>query len=129
MNMIKLNKWISISILALFLILSCKEKKSISGFDDRAWKANKLGCEGTRSDVVNFILENKKIWQGLDDDEIVELLGSPERSYYYERNVRAFAYYLQPGKQCNSTLLNFGNRLVIEFNATGFSKRIFLEKD
>lgn len=127
--MIKLNKCVSLSFLVLLLNLGCKEKKSIPGFDHNAWKSHKLGCEGNRSAVVNDILDNKKTWQGLDDDDIVELLGAPERSYYYERNVRAFGYYLHPGKQCDSKLAGFGSRLIVEFNATGFSKRIFLEKD
>lgn len=122
-------KWVPICFLVLFLNFSCKEKKSIAGFDGNTWKSYKLGCEGNRSEVVDSILSNKKTWQGLDDDDIVELLGAPERSYYYERNVRAFGYYIQPGKQCNPNLVGFGNRLIIEFNATGFSKRIFLEKD
>ena len=112
----------------LFLV-SCKEKKVIKGFDSDAWKSSRMGCEGNRLEKVNLILTNKKEWLGIDDDEIVDLLGRPERSYYYERNVRAFAYYLTKGKQCDSTEVSFGNRLIVEYNATGYSKRIFLEKD
>lgn len=119
-------------ILCVFVCLylaSCKEKKVIQGFDSLAWKTSKMGCEGNRLAKVNLILTNKKEWLGIDDDEIVELLGRPERSYYYERNVRAFGYYLTSGKQCDSTQIGFGNRLIVEFNATGYSKRIFLERD
>ncbi len=111
-----------------FLSLSCKEKKEIEGFNTSAWSLGKMGCEGQRSEQVNLILNNKKEWLGLDDDEIVELLGRPERSYYYERNVRAFGYYLATGKQCDINQGKFGKRIVVEFNATGFSKRIFLEE-
>lgn len=87
-----------------------------------------MGCEGQRSEQVNLILNNKKEWLGIDDDEIVDLLGRPERSYYYERNVRAFGYYLATGKQCDINQGKFGKRILVEFNATGFSKRIFLEE-
>lgn len=115
-----------------FLILmlgSCKGKPDIDGFDEAAWQAQRLGCRSDRRSTVEFILNDKKPWQGLDDDDVVLLLGRPERSYYYERNVRAFGYYLTAGKQCDSNALKFGERLIIEFNATGYSKRIFIEKD
>jgi len=123
-----MKKYIFYISLLFLVAISCKEKKVIQGFDASAWKLSRMGCEGKRSDQVNFILNNKKEWLGIDDDEIVDLLGRPERSYYYERNVRAFGYYLNAGKQCDSNQISFGKRIIVEFNATGFSKRIFLEE-
>ena len=131
MKMIYLNRALAFcnTFFLAIILSSCEKKPDISGFDEAQWQTERLACSGTRSRTVDFILKDKKPWQGLDDDDIVVLLGRPERSYYYERNVRAFGYYLTPGKQCDSSAAKFGDRLIIEFNATGYSKRIFVEKD
>ncbi|TAH25098.1 MAG: hypothetical protein EAZ07_08010 [Cytophagales bacterium] len=129
MNLIQKKLKYSCLFLLLPLLINCKEKKSIAGFNEQVWKTDKMGCANKRAAISDFVLSTKDQWLGIDDDVIVDLLGRPERSYFYERNARSFAYYIQSGKQCNQQSALFGQRLIVEFNATGYSKRIYVEQD
>ena len=110
------------------MIISCNSEKTLTGFDKNTWLSDNKGCAGKRILLVNSILENRKEWKGLDDDYLLELLGKPDQSFYYERNAKSFAFYIEPGKQCkNSSNSKFGRRLVAEINATGFVNLIRVE--
>jgi hypothetical protein len=114
----------------LILLLACQKKIEIKGFNHSQWLEDPYACKGQRVALAKYIIDHKKSFLSLDDDDIVALLGRPERSYYYERNVRAFGYYINGAPKCSTSTLNNNPQIItIEFNATGFSKRIYYQSE
>ena len=105
----------------VWMIFSCVSRSEIKGFDKELWQSDEKGCLGKRIIIADSILSNKKKWKGLDDDIVINLLGTPEKKFYYERNAKAFLYYIEPGNQCVENHSNkSGRKLIAEINATGF---------
>ena len=64
----------------------------------------------------------------MDDDDLVSLLGTPEKTVYYGRGRKDYAYYITPGGQCQGTPdLKAGSRLLVEFDALGYVNIITLQ--
>lgn len=115
-------------ILFLFFIYSCSSPPQMKGFDPAQWRSDPKGCTGKRKDLASTILLHKKDWKGLDDDILLKLLGKPDQSFYYERNTKAFSYFIEPGNQCNGSKLdNEGKKIIAEINAIGFVSLIRIE--
>ena len=100
----------------------------MKNFDQQRWKSDLKGCKGWRITLVDSIISNKKEWKGMDDDVLLDLLGKPEKSFYYERNAKAFSYYIEPGSQCpGSEQSSEGRKFTAEINATGFVNLVRIE--
>ena len=122
MNIINLLKTILFFIFLLQLS-SCDTHKELPGFDRATWLKDEKGCLGKRISIADSIMKYKKLWKGMDDDVLIDLLGTPEKKFYYERNAKAFLYYIEPGNQCSQNTPSNnkqGRKLVAEINATGF---------
>ncbi len=52
------------------------------------------------NDYVASIGEEKML--GLNEMEIVDLLGKPDKQELYKRNQKFYRYYLQPGPACSA---------------------------
>lgn len=65
--------------------------------------------------------------KGLSEDQILSLLGRPDRNELYKRNQKFYYYDIEPGKSCDtSTLKNW--QLVFRFNAMSRAKEVSVEK-
>lgn len=110
------------------IFISCETENTPKGFNKKLWLGDVKGCKGNRNQIIDSILLHKNEWKGMDDDKLLDLLGTPERKFYYERNAKAFLFYYSPGSQCDSFPTGKeGKKLIAEINATGFVNLIRTE--
>jgi hypothetical protein len=113
---------------AILILSGCSDGYQPDGFNKSAWKKDRKGCMGERIELVKILLQNKSRFKGMDDDDLVSLLGTPERTVYYGRGRKDYAYYITPGGQCAQTPdLKAGSRLLVEFDALGYVNIITLQ--
>jgi hypothetical protein len=110
---------IAVSLLVVSLLSGCNSKPEISNFDEKAWKEDKNGCLGLRTKSVDLILNNQKKFSGKTERNLLKLLGKPDKTAFYKRNIRNFIYFTEPGAQCDSTGGKNGKRIIVELNAMG----------
>lgn len=106
-------------IILIFLAPGCASEPEISGFDKKIWQEDKMGCQGMRSKLVDVLLENQKAFQGKSERSLVRVLGKPDKTAFYKRNIRNLIYFTEPGGQCNESGDKIGKRIVVELNAMG----------
>lgn len=115
------------SFLFVLLVSSCGNPlPTLEGIDLTAWKDDKNGCVGYRSQSLEALQLQKDKIKALSETEIVKLLGRPDRNELYKRNQKFFHYFLEPGVVCgidNKT----PKRLSIRFNATERAKEVIIE--
>jgi hypothetical protein len=110
---------IVIFFIASLIFSSCKEAPKLEGFNSELWKEDKKGCKGKRTYLSEILLTKTSDLRGVDDDDIVEILGKPDKYEGETRGKKTYYYYTQPGSQCESNLMLEGAQIVIEFNAIG----------
>lgn len=89
------------------------------------WKEDKGGCQNIRSTFLHELTSQKDELKGLSEGDVIKLLGRPDRNELYKRNQKFYYYDIEPGKSCDSTLVN--QQLIIRFNAMGRAKEIAVE--
>ncbi|MDA0194559.1 MAG: hypothetical protein O2951_05845 [Bacteroidetes bacterium] len=98
----------------------------IDNFNASNWREDKFGCRGNRQDQLAALQENKDVLLGLNQNEMSEILGSPDEHELYERNQKFFYYYITPGSGCDQAKPN-PIRLQIRFSAMGIANEVFFE--
>ncbi len=119
-------KQFSILIFALILTGCGKSLPELENLDLNAWKNDKNACGEYRSSNMEAIETQKEKLLALDESQIIELLGRPDRNELYKRNQKFFYYNLQPDTAC-STASEKVSRLAIRFNAMGLAKEVAIE--
>lgn len=79
--------------------------------------------------IIDVLMEQKTVIQGLNQTEIVNLLGKPDRNELYKRSQKFFEYQISPDKLCNANQAQNNTYLSIRFNATGLAKEILVYKE
>jgi outer membrane protein assembly factor BamE (lipoprotein component of BamABCDE complex) len=115
--MFKLNFLLS----ALVLLLACSQSNELDQFNSDAWIADTNGCNNTRAALIQPLLDNKAALEGLGQEAIKDILGSPDRHELYSRNKKAFIYYVSPSPDCGSESAS-DQRLIIRFDGIGRAK-------
>jgi hypothetical protein len=116
-------------LISLICISACKEQKpKLEGFNSEIWKSDKLGCNGKRAYLAELLFSKSTEMKGMDDDDVAELLGKPEKSNWETRGKKTYYYYFQPGRQCSSDNILEGTKVAIEFDALGRVKLITEQK-
>ena len=93
-----MTKDISLLIVSiLFLFTGCASKIEVEGFDSKAWKDDYKCCNGTREKLVKALLDKKDSLKKLSDNDIIKLLGYPEKNDQFTREKKAYAYFKNPG--------------------------------
>jgi hypothetical protein len=105
-----------------------KPQPTLEGFNSELWKKDKKGCDGKRSYFAEILLAKSTEIKGMDDDDVAELLGKPEKSSWEDRGKKTYIYYIQPGKQCDTSFILEGIKLAIEFDALGRVKLVTEQK-
>ena len=120
-----------LSLLLLLLMTGCGHASpDIKGVDFTMWRQDQQGCLGTRSAAIDTLAAQKKLLLGLNEMEIVDILGKPDQQELYKRNQKFYRYMLFPGKQCRPASMPFSQdslKLVVRFNAVGLAKEITFE--
>jgi len=103
-------------ILTLF---ACSQKPKLEGFNSDVWKNDKKGCEGKRAYLAEVLLAKNQQLRGMDDDDLVNLLGKPEATNWESRGRKTYYYFIQKGSQCDQNLVLEGVKLAVDFDALG----------
>ena len=80
-----------------------------------------------RRPMREAIDEEKTKLLGLDEMQLVELLGSPDQNELYSRNQKFYYYFIEPAPSCDVKGDSTSERLVIRFNAVGLAKEVSIE--
>jgi hypothetical protein len=118
-------KWLSIPL--LILCISCdKPLPELEGLDAQRWEQDKNGCNNVRVTMREVIDREKEKLLGLDQIQIVQLLGRPDQNELSSRNQKFFYYFLEPGPACGKSD-SAAAKLAIRFNAVGLAKEVAVE--
>ena len=116
-------KWLSLIVLVLFF--SCnKSLPTLEGIDKARWEEDKNGCLHIRASMREAIDGQKEKLLGLEQMQIVKLLGRPDRNELSSRNQKFFYYFIEPGPLCQSSSGRDAETLSIRFNAMGLAKEV-----
>jgi hypothetical protein len=127
-NVITISRLIiEISAFSILFFMGCRESPGIAGFDSDLWIGDKSGCTDIRSGLAGKVIDAKENLMGQKENQIIRVLGKPDRSDLYKRNQKFFIYYLEPGPGCPDPVSSPG-MLVIRFNATGYCNEVFLQR-
>lgn len=120
-----------IIILALAIVLfNCANTVELTGFNAENWKNDANGCNGDRLKTIDALIANKEKLRGLNQTDIVALIGKPDRNELYKRSQKFFEYQITPDKSCNSeSKTDNTSYLSIRFNATGLAKEILVYRE
>jgi hypothetical protein len=125
----KLNIIFAICFIAIMVSSCTKEKPKLEGFNSELWKADKKGCNGKRAYLSEFLFANSVNIKGMEDNDILEMMGKPEKTNWEDRGKKTYYYFIQPGSQCDSsTLLLEGTKIAFEFDALGRVKLVTEQK-
>lgn len=111
-------------------VFGCSEKPAqLEGFDKDLWISDNYGCNGERASLISTITEQKDKILSLNQNQIKQVLGTPDEHELYERTRKFFHYYLEPSSACDSTLTNDPKILQIRFNALGLCNEVFIKNE
>lgn len=118
----------SASVFLLLLCFACsKPLPKLEGMDLQQWREDKNACGNLRKPMKEVIDREKTKLLGLDEVQLVTLLGSPDQNELYSRNQKFYYYFLGPAPSCHIKGDSVPDRLVIRFNAVGLAKEVSIE--
>lgn len=123
-------KW-SIAIGLILLMPACSGQKGpeVKGFDSKSWMDDPNGCTGQRREQVRDLEPKLKQLKGLNNQEIMRVLGKPDRNELYKRNQKFFIYYISAAEACGDLSSDTSSvYLSIRFNALGLSSEAVIYK-
>ncbi|MTI40115.1 hypothetical protein [Fulvivirga lutimaris] len=110
--------------LSIFLF-ACDKTIDLKNFDELAWQSDKGACQNIRVEMQDDLEAAKEQLKGLNQDEIVTVLGRPDENELYKRSQKFFIYYITP-KNCDNQEFKQYTYLSIRFNATGLAKEVIV---
>jgi hypothetical protein len=114
----------SLSLLFLICMACGNPLPTLEGIDKVRWEEDKNGCGNVRRAMRESIDSQKEKLLGLDQLQIVELLGRPDQNELSERSQKFFYYYIERGPSCPDATDTLAARLAIRFNAMGLAKEV-----
>lgn len=118
-----------IGLFGLLLLFNCspQEKTELTDFDNEAWIADAEGCKNVRLGLIENLIGVKDELKGLNQNEIVALIGKPDRHELYKRSQKFFYYSISPSEKCEQYEDEKSPiYLSIRFNATGLAKEVLI---
>ena len=116
------NPGLSVCLLFIALLCSCSRGATIRGFDGALWRTDQNGCAGKRLALLKDLEPNLEQLKGLKNQEVIKVLGKPDRNELYKRNQKFFIYHVSASEDCTNH--NRGTSTIylsIRFNALGLS--------
>lgn len=111
-------KTLFILVLGVFLT-SCSKSVELESFDKEGWVSDKNGCGGDRKTIANVVMSQKDRLMGLEQKQLIELLGKPDKYELYKRSQYFFVYSVDPGSSCADFNKGRTANITIRFNALG----------
>ncbi|MEQ8244473.1 hypothetical protein [Fulvivirga sp.] len=118
-------KFILAAVTVCMLFTACNKSIDIKNFDELAWQDDKGACKNTRINMLEALESGKEQLKGLNQDEIVAVLGRPDENELYKRSQKFFIYHITP-KTCDGQEFKQYTYLSIRFNATGLAKEVIV---
>ncbi|MDJ1501506.1 hypothetical protein [Xanthocytophaga agilis] len=104
-------------LLLTFFFLSCSaDQDQFKGFDSIAWKKDYKACSGQRLAMKKDFERIKSKLKGLDQMEVINVLGKPDFQRLEDRHMKSYLYFLEPGSSCPSGKAD-AKTIVIRFNS------------
>jgi hypothetical protein len=118
--------WLKFAL--FFIVVSCGQKiPDLENFDRETWTTDKNACSNKRSAISQPLLDQKAKLLSLNEMQIVELLGKPDRNELYKRNQKFYYYFIQPAPECENEKGSDSKKLTIRFTAMGVANEITIE--
>lgn len=108
---------LGISITGICIQWGCHATPDIPGFDEEAFQQDAGGCEGIRKGMKEKIFEIKGVLQGLGQEQVMELLGKPDRHELASRGQKSFVYYIEPSSECGQITTKDPLTMYVRFSA------------
>ncbi|MCU0449938.1 MAG: hypothetical protein MUC97_08875 [Bernardetiaceae bacterium] len=117
-------KIIRLACICCFLggLVACGGPTTVAGFDQAAWQADRNGCQGQRAALLEALQTKVKPqmvghWR---EDEVLDVLGRPDRIEMATRGQKFFNYFIDPGQQCpQATGPSLGRWVQVRYDALG----------
>lgn len=126
-----MKKICSLLIILLLLIFSCgKGIPEIEGFNDYIWKNDRFGCMGKRAEMAGSLMEAKEQILGLQEREVLRLLGKADEQEIYSRNQKFLIYLLEPSAKCSAPedTKATATALYLRLNAIGVANEMYFSE-
>lgn len=111
-------------IKTLFILFVClgntgcrMELPHIEGFNREVWVQDTKACRNERLAFEPALEKQLDKLEGLRPEEVKRLLGKPDGVRLYRRGQYFYIYYLEKGKQCDSSLTKEGRRIELRFSS------------
>ncbi len=112
------KRLIFLGLLLLGINLSgCQPAADIPGFDEEAFREDAGGCEGVRNGMKEEVFEIEDDLQGLGQQEVMQLLGKPDKHSLASRGKKTFIYYIGPSAECDDHSSAKPLTMLIQFSA------------
>jgi hypothetical protein len=105
------------------ILLSCNSSEKLDGFNQEAWIKDGFGCNNTRAAEKTALDTQKEKLLKLNQGEVIDILGKPDRQELDSRNKKLFIYFMEPGPDCSNALAQ-PLQMHIRFSALGISYEI-----
>ena len=112
-------------ILLILLTFYCTPLPELVDFEAELWKSDEGGCKGSRIDQINILLDQKDKIMGLDQPQVIKLIGNPDEHELSKRIQKFFIYYISGGVDCENSNNNT-SKLSIRFDALGKVNEVIL---
>ncbi|MEM6524431.1 MAG: hypothetical protein AAGF85_11310 [Bacteroidota bacterium] len=121
-----IKKYLLHTVMFLTLVTSCGSRQELSNFDYDTWVSDPNGCSGRRLAIQPSLERNLESLKTLNQNEVKELLGKPDKNELYKRSQKFFIYQIGPGEECGLSLATPSPYLSIRFNAMGLAKEVLI---
>lgn len=87
------------------LLYSCQSNiPTFDSFDSSSWKSDATDCNGYRNSVINEMEAEFDKFLGLNETELVSILGTPTKTLLYTRGQKFFSYKINCGENNSNSL-------------------------
>lgn len=113
----------SLLLFGVLMLEACHPEQSEQlrkAFDLAKWQADRGGCKGIRTTMINQVKAAELLIKGLTQNEIADLMGKPDRQQLAERNQKFYVYFLENGEHCqNAKQVTNARSVAFRFSAIG----------
>lgn len=112
-----------------FILVSCTgSSPDLANFNEKEWIRDKNGCENIRESMISPLEESLDKLKGLSENEILQVLGSPDLNELYKRNQKFYIYNITPSIDCGPQESATKLFLEIRFSATNRAREIMIKE-
>jgi hypothetical protein len=111
-------------------LAACGGPTTVAGFDQATWQADRNGCQGQRTALLEALQTKVKPqmvghWH---EAEVLDVLGRPDRIEMAARGQKFFSYFIEPGQQCpQAASPSLGRWVQVRYDALGRVSELALQ--